>query len=70
MITVMRSAYVRHAIGMRSSYDTHEIVLQFFHTVMEHDFRYGNVNGIIQENDLETIFPDLLSEEPRSDDSC
>jgi hypothetical protein len=51
---------VRHAIGMRSSYDTHEIVVQTLHTVILLYIRYGNFNGITGENDLETISPDLL----------
>jgi hypothetical protein len=50
--------YVRHAIGMRSTYDTHEIVLQTLHTVINLYIRYGNFNGITGENDLETISPD------------
>jgi hypothetical protein len=59
MSTVMRSAYVRHAIGMRSTYDTHEIVMQTLYTVIHLYIRYGNFNGITGDNDLETISPDL-----------
>jgi hypothetical protein len=62
MSTVMRSAYVRHAIGMRSTYDTHEIVMQTLYTVIHLYIRYGNFNGITGENDLETISPDLHGE--------
>jgi hypothetical protein len=52
---------------MRSTYDTHEIVMQTLYTVIYLYIRYGNFNGITGENDLETISPDLLKLESSID---